>query len=326
MERALPPAAGHVSSPHRPRLTVPAGACDCHMHVYGPVARFPYAPSIKTPPLDVPLEAYLALRQRLGLQRTVFVQPSAYGADNACALDAIARTAPNGRGIAVIDPAAPEAEIARLHAAGMRGVRFHDMVAGCLPFDVLEPVAARIAPHGWHVQIQLDGDRLVDLAPRLAALPVDVVIDHMGRIPIEHGTARAAFKILRCLLDSGRCWVKLSAPYHVSRAGPPDYRDCATRAPRPGSAPPPNGCCGEATGRIRAFGKNPMTPTCSTSLPTGPATARHSGKSWSTTRPSCSASERPSRRLSAIVTAAVLPLPKRAVTFTRVRMAVEAGD
>ena len=230
MERAFPPAAGPAPSPRRPRLTVPAGACDCHMHVYGPAARFPYAPSTKTLPPDVPLEAYLALRQRLGLQRTIFVQPSAYGADNACVLDAIARTAPNGRGIAVIDPAAPEAEIARLHVAGIRGVRFHDMVAGCLPFDVLEPVAARIRPHGWHVQIQLDGDGLVDLAPRLAALPVEVVIDHMGRIPVDGGTERAAFKSLLRLLDTGRCWVKLSAPYHVSRAGPPDYRDCAAHA------------------------------------------------------------------------------------------------
>jgi len=112
----------------------------------------------------------------------------------------------------------------------MRGVRFHDMVAGCLRIDLLEPVAARIRPHGWHVQIQLDGDGLVDLAPRLAALPVDVVIDHMGRIPVAGGIERAAFVSLLRLLEGGRCWVKLSAPYHVSRAGPPDYRDCAARA------------------------------------------------------------------------------------------------
>ncbi len=228
MERVLPPADDIAL--RRPLLTVPAGACDCHMHVYGPAARFPYAPSVKTPPPDFPLEAYLELRRRLGLQRTVFVQPSAYGTDNACVLDAITRTAPGGRGIAVIDPSAPEAEIARLHAAGIRGVRFHDMVVGCLRFDVLEAVATRIQPHGWHVQVQLDGDGLVDLAPRLAALPVDCVIDHMGRIPIEGGTDRAAFKSLLRLLDTGRCWVKLSAPYHVSRAGPPDYRDCAARA------------------------------------------------------------------------------------------------
>lgn len=228
MERALPPA--DEFPPRRPLLMAPAGACDCHMHVYGPAARFPYAPSVKAPPPDVPLEAYLELRRRLNLQRTVFVQPSAYGTDNTCVLDAIARMAPNGRGIAVIDPSAPEAEIARLHAAGIRGVRFHDMVAGCLHFDVLEPVAARIQSHGWHVQVQLAGDGLVDLAPRLAALPVDVVIDHMGRIPIDGGTDRAAFKSLLRLLDTGRCWVKLSAPYHVSRAGPPDYRDCAARA------------------------------------------------------------------------------------------------
>jgi len=214
----------------RPRLTAPVGACDCHLHVYGPAARFPYAASLRTAPPDNPIEDYLALRRRLGLSRAVFVQPSAYGTDNTCALDAMARAAPEARGIAVIDPAASDAEIARLDAAGMRGVRFHDMVAGCLPLNALEPMAARLRPHGWHVQIQLDGDGLVDLAPRLAALPVDFVIDHMGRIPVDGGIERAAFKALVRLVDTGRCWVKLSAPYHVSRDGPPTYRDCAARA------------------------------------------------------------------------------------------------
>lgn len=214
----------------RPRFIPPAGSCDCHLHIYGPSARFPYPPSITVRPPDTPLEDYRRVSRRLGLTRAVFVQPSAYGIDNSCALDAIARTAPDARGIAVIEPAAHEAEIARLDAAGMRGVRFHDMVAGCLPFDVLEPVAARIRPHGWHVQIQLDGDHLVDLVPRLASLPVDFVIDHMGRIPVSGGTDRIAFRGLLRLLETGRCWVKLSAPYHVSGDGPPDYGDCAARA------------------------------------------------------------------------------------------------
>lgn len=226
----MPSTAASPLPKRHPRLIAPTGACDCHMHVYGPAARFPYAPSIKAPPADVPLETYLGLRQHLGLSRTVFVQPSAYGTDNACVLDAIAQTAPNGRGIAVIDPAAPDSEIARLNAAGMRGVRFHDMAAGCLTLDVLEPVVARIAPHGWHVQIQLDGDGLVDLEARLVALPGNFVIDHMGRIPVDGGIERPAFRSLLRLLDTGRCWVKLSAPYHVSRSGPPAYADCTERA------------------------------------------------------------------------------------------------
>lgn len=221
--------ASPLADARRPRLKVPAGACDCHMHVYGPATRFPYPPGRETP-ADIPLEAYLELRRRLGLERTVFVQPNAYGTDNACALDAIARTAPTGRGIAVIDPAAPEAEIARLQDGGMRGVRFHDMVAGSLGFDVLEPVAALVHPFGWHVQIQLEGDGLVELEARLRALPCDVVIDHMGRIPVDGGNDRPAFRSLLRLLETGRCWVKLSAPYHMSRSGSPAYADCAARA------------------------------------------------------------------------------------------------
>lgn len=226
----MPPSSSPSPDARRPRLKAPPGACDCHMHIYGPAVRFPYGPSVKTPPADHPLETYLDLRRRLGIERTVFVQPSAYVTDNACALDAIARTAPGARGIAVIDPAAPEAEIARLHAGGMRGVRFLGVGSGCLPFDVLEPVAARVHSHGWHVLIQLDGDGLVDLEPRLAGLPCHFVVDHMGRVPVDGGLDRPAFRALLRLLGTGRCWVKLSAPYHVSRSGPPTYADCAARA------------------------------------------------------------------------------------------------
>jgi D-galactarolactone isomerase len=219
-----------TSSARRPRLVAPPGACDCHMHIYGPADRFPYGAETTVRPPEAPLEDYLSLRDRLGLQRTVFVQPSAYATDNACLIDAIKRCAPAARGIPGIEPDIAEDELAELDAAGMRGVRFHQIVAGCLRLDVLEPIADRIKPFGWHVQVQLGGDDLVELEPRLAALPVDFVIDHMGRIPIEGGTDRPAFKTLLRLLETGRCWVKLSAPYHVSQSGPPTYDDCAARA------------------------------------------------------------------------------------------------
>jgi D-galactarolactone isomerase len=214
----------------RPVRRLPPKACDCHMHVYGPAARFPYPPKRTADPPDATFEDYLTLRRLLGFERTVFVQPSAYGADNRCALDAIARLAPDARGIATIDPEASEEDLARLHDGGMRGTRFHQMVVGCLRLDVLESVAERTRPFGWHVQVQCEGDDLVDLEPRLRALPVDVVIDHMGRIPVEEGADRPAFKALMRLVDTGRCWVKLSSPYHVSREGPPAYEDCAARA------------------------------------------------------------------------------------------------
>lgn len=185
------------------RFAVPAAACDTHMHIYGTPGRT--------------LGEYQALRGRLGIARTVYVQPSVFGTDNSILVNCIAADGDDARGIAVIDPDAPDAHLDSLHAAGVRGVRFHDVVAGCLSYDVLEPVAARIADWGWHVIVQSEGERLADLAPRLEALPVDVVVDHMGRIPLEGGVDHPAFVALLRLLEGGRSWIKLSAPYHITR-------------------------------------------------------------------------------------------------------------
>lgn len=193
------------------RLAVPPGATDTHMHIYGTRGRT--------------LDDYRAVRARLGIQRTVYVQPSQFGADNRILLECIGADGDNARGVAVIDPEAGDAELDRLHAGGVRAVRFHDVVKGCLGIDVLEPVAARVANWGWHVIVQSEGARLAEIAPRLTGLPVPVVVDHMGRIPVEMGVGHPAFVALLRLLEAGRTWVKLSAPYHVSRTGGPDYAD-----------------------------------------------------------------------------------------------------
>lgn len=198
-----------------PKLNVPDGACDTHLHIYG------------TP--GQRLDDYRDLRDRLGLQRAVFVQPSKFQTDNSLVLECIAQEAGKARGIAVIHPEAPEAELQRLHAGGIRGVRFHDVVPGCLPFTVLDEVAARIAPLDWHVIVQSEGERLPDLETQLRGLTVDFVIDHMGRIPVERGVNHPGFQAILRLLETGRCWVKLSAPYHVSVTGGPDFADCRDR-------------------------------------------------------------------------------------------------
>lgn len=194
------------------KFAPPPGTTDTHMHIYGTPGRT--------------LDDYRALRQRLGIARTVYVQPSSLATDNALLLECIAADGGRARGIAVIDPAAPDSELDRLHAGGVRGVRFHDVVKGCLGYDVLEAVAARVANWGWHVIVQSEGERLADLAPRFAALPVDVVVDHMGRIPLAGGVGHPAFAALLRLLEGGRAWVKLSAPYHVTR----NYADLDARA------------------------------------------------------------------------------------------------
>lgn len=211
----------------RPRIPVPPGACDTHMHIF--TAGYAMKPGSNMPSQDGSLERYREMQQRLGLSRTVVVQPTAYGCDNTVTLNAMLQLG-NARGVAVIDPAAPDAEIERLTKLGIRGLRFHMLPGGALPWDVLESMAARVAPFGWHVQFQFDAREFTTHAPRLAKLPCDIVIDHIGRFvaPIDFDDANV--RAMRSLIDGGRCWIKLSAPYHGSREGPPHYADVSALA------------------------------------------------------------------------------------------------
>ena len=209
-----------------PRYKAPEGACDCHFHVFGPLARFPYQPNRSMTPPEALVEAHQALMARLGLGRAVIVQPSVYGTDNACTEAALARLGSAGRGVAVVPADVPEAEIARLDAAGFRGVRLNVLFKGGTGLEAMERLAARIAPFGWHIQLLVDGRELPELKPRLRKLPVDIVVDHMGHMPATLGLDHPAFVTLCDLLRAGRTWVKLSAAYRVTVAGAP-YADVA---------------------------------------------------------------------------------------------------
>lgn len=213
----------------KPRLQAPPGACDTHMHIYEP--RFPILPGAAVPPV-APVSAYRKVQRRLGTERAVVVQPNAYGKDNSCTLEAIAALGiTRARGIAVIDGATPDAEIERLTRAGIRANRFHLMKPGFLGWDVIETLSARVQPFGWHAQVQFNGHEFPDREAVLKRLPGIVVIDHVGRfhdpVPVDH----PAFKALQRLVDTGRFYVKLSAPYEsISRDGPPLYRDVGALA------------------------------------------------------------------------------------------------
>ena len=206
-----------------PATPVPPGATDCHFHVYD--ARVPSRAG--TPHHPDALEAdYLALRRRLGLSRGVLVQPSAYGTDNdrhLRAMEVLGRD--RTRMVAVVRPEVPEAELRRLDAAGVRGVRFNLTMPGPLTVDAVEPLAQRIAALGWHVQLNASEAQLVALEPVLAGLPCRLVLDHLGQVPQPAGLESAAFGTIRRLLDRGRTWVKISGPYIRSRSGPPSYAD-----------------------------------------------------------------------------------------------------
>lgn len=212
----------------KPRLKAPPGACDTHMHFYDD--RFPMAPTALLKPPNATVAEYRALQQRLGLSRTVIVQPSTYGTDNRCTLEAMAALGAGARGVAVVDTSVSDAEMERLTKAGMRGIRFHMLKGGALPWDILDTMAARVHEFGWHVQLQLDGRDLPEREAQIKRLPGTLVVDHVGKflepVPIDH----AAFRVLTRLVDNGRTWVKLSAPYEVSKKGPPNYDDVGALA------------------------------------------------------------------------------------------------
>lgn len=214
-----------VPGPHAqtrpPKSTAPDGACDCHFHVFGPADRFTYSDDRGYTPPDASLEDYRAMLDVLGVTRAVIVQPSVYGTDNACSLDAVERLGDAARGVAVLDETVTDAELDRLHAAGFRGTRFNIESAGGVPEQQLEAVAARVAPRGWHIQTYVNGRRLSELAPRLADLPTEVVIDHMGGMEANAGVDQPGLAALIDLLRSGRAWAKLSGAYRIDFNGAP---------------------------------------------------------------------------------------------------------
>ena len=206
---------------------LPRGACNAHVHVFGPRERFPYAPDAPfTPATDAPKEMLYALNDRLGLERCVVVQSTCHGHDNRATEDAVTGRPDSYRGIALLPTDASGAELRRLDGAGFRGVRFNFMghLGSGAPMAEVLALAARIAPLGWHLQIHGDPRLLTDLAADLLRSPVPVVIDHMGRIDASLGLDQPHFRALLKLLEDGRFWVKVSGSERASRQGPP-YAD-----------------------------------------------------------------------------------------------------
>jgi D-galactarolactone isomerase len=230
MSPSMPGAVPNSTGTEPPKLEAPAGACDCHMHIYD-AARFPPARPGSRLQSDAAVADYRRLQQRIGMQRTVVVQPAAYGVDNRVTLDAIAGLG-NARGVAVVHPDVADAELKALNEGGIRGIRFtvFDPATAVTRIEMIEPLSARVAAIGWHVQIHMRGDQIVDNAALLRRLPSTIVIDHMGRVPFPDGTKHGAFKVVRELIDKGRTWVKLSGAYQDTKVGPPTYADATALA------------------------------------------------------------------------------------------------
>ena len=220
-----------------PAFRAPPGGCDAHVHVFGPAERYPYGADLRYKPPHAPLEDLLALSRRMGLERYVFVQPSAYGRDNACMFDAMRAIGDRCRGIVDIDENAPDAEFDRLNRAGVRGVRVN--VNPIKPPEPgfsktmlarIERLDHRCAEFGWMLDFLTPGWLTQELLPVMAKLKVRYTVAHMGMFLARDGVKQAGFQQFLDLLrqGNGRCWVKLTGVYRMSIA--PGFADAAPLA------------------------------------------------------------------------------------------------
>lgn len=206
-----------------PVTKLPPDATDCHHHIYD--SRFPWAPEASLKPGDATVDDYRLLQKRLGCSRNVIVQPSSYGTDNRLLVESIARFNGRARGVAVVNTSVTDAQLKALHDGGVRGIRFNLAPPGTTTLDMVKPLAARIAPLGWHVQVHAPSNFLLDARAIWGDLPCPVVFDHLGRVPQPDGVNSPAFAMVLDLLRRGKAYVKLSGFYLESKSGPPNYED-----------------------------------------------------------------------------------------------------
>lgn len=219
-----PPYIPFHPNPSKPHFAPPPGSVDAHCHVFGPANRFPYAPERKYTPVDAPKEKLFALRDFLGFDKNVIVQASCHGTDNSALLDALANSNRKARGVAVIGEDVTDAELVRMNDIGVRGVRFNFVkrLVDFTPRDVLERIAARIAPLGWHIVVYFEMPDLPELEFFFTSLPTMVVVDHMGRPNVKKGVDHPEFRRYLHLLDEHEnIWSKVSGPERLTVAGAP---------------------------------------------------------------------------------------------------------
>jgi len=218
--RILPPP---DPNPVKPKYAPPPRACDGHCHIFGPASRFPYAPERRYTPQDAGRETLAALHRHLGLERAILVQASCHGTDNNAMLDALEWAKGRWRGVAMLKKDVTDLELATLHAAGVRGVRFNFVahLGGAPDLKNVQAVIARVTPLGWHLQLHLDAEDIETYRGFLESLRVPFIIDHMGRVEASHGLDQKPFQQLLDLMKNELAWIKVSGPERVSSAGKP---------------------------------------------------------------------------------------------------------
>ena len=213
-------------NPRTPRCRPPPLACDAHCHIFGPAAKFPYAADAPYRPPDAPFEALQKLHSVLGIERAVIVHASCHGADMRVTLDAIARSRGRYRGTAIIDETYGDEEFRRMHEGGIRGVRFNFVrhLGGRPDMAFFDRTVARLKEMGWHLILHLEATDIVEFRKKFEALPVPMVIDHMGRVKASDGLEQQPFRVLLSFMKNRNTWVKICGAERVSSEGPP-FRD-----------------------------------------------------------------------------------------------------
>lgn len=219
------PCPGPNRHPRRPHFQMPRGACDTHVHVFGPQATFPFSDQRSYTPEDCTVDDLMQLHETLGIDRVVIVHGGAHGTDNRATLAALDRYPDRARGVAVIPSGLPQAELADMHRRGMRGCRMSTVVSGGASFAHLRSLADETFALGWHLVLHFNkASELVDVAPELEAVRSPFVLDHLARISAAEGIHSEPFQTLLRLLDTDRCWVKLASLYRLS-SEPYPHRD-----------------------------------------------------------------------------------------------------
>ena len=221
-------------NPSKPRFKPPPGAVDAHCHVFGPEAKFPYAPERKYTPCDAPKEKLFELRDFLGFARNVIVQASCHGRDNRALVDALEGSNGRAKGVAVVGPDISDMELKALDRAGVRAVRFNFLprLVDATPQEVYLRIAQRAAKLGWHIVVYFEAPSLETMTPFLKALPTAIVLDHMSVPDAKKGVDHPEFqRYIRLVEENRNIWVKVTGPERISKIGPP-YDDVVPFARR----------------------------------------------------------------------------------------------
>jgi len=215
-------------NPSKPKFVVPAGAVDAHCHVFGPGDIFPFAPERKYTPCDASWEQLFALRDFLGFEKNVVVQATCHGSDNSALLDVLERSQGKARGVVTVKPDIEVAELERMHALGVRGVRFNYVkrLVDPKPDDYYRGIIEKIRPLGWHVVLYFEPSDLEEKKDFFNSLNIPLVIDHMGRPDVTKPVDGPEFEMfLDFMRGNPQIWCKVSCPDRLSLSGSPLYTD-----------------------------------------------------------------------------------------------------